>query len=144
MRRAPALLLAVLTAVTVLPSGPRPAEASCAGPYLTRAEDLVLHRGTSVEIDGVGFANGCQDTGACSSAPGCSSCDYGPAPTPMSDITLTLRQHGRSWPLGTADARVTRSVSGAVSWSVEVPVDVRTGRARLVPEHGQPVEVRVR
>jgi cellulase/cellobiase CelA1 len=143
MRPAPAILLAALTVATLLPLGQHPAAASCAGPYLTDAGHLMLQRGTTVEIDGAAFANGCQDTGSCSAMPGCSSCDYGPDPTPMRNITLTLRQHGRTWPLGTADARVTQDGFGAVTWAVEIPADVKIGWATLVPEYGQPAKVRV-
>ena len=144
MRPAPAILLAALITATLLPFGQQPAAASCAGPYLSDADHLVLHHGTSVEIDGAAFANGCQDTGSCSAMLGCSSCDYGPEPTPMNDITLSLRQHGRTWPLDTADARVTDDDFGAVTWEVQIPTDVKSGWATLVPEHGQPAKVRVR
>ena len=60
MRPAPAILLAALTTATLLPFGQQPAAASCAGPYLTDADHLVLHHGTSAEIDGAAFADGCQ------------------------------------------------------------------------------------
>ena len=73
-------MLATLTAATLLPFGQQPAVASCAAPYLADADHLALHSGTSVEIHGVAFKDGCQDTGSCSAMPGCSSCDYGPSP----------------------------------------------------------------
>jgi hypothetical protein len=107
MRAAPVLLLAALTAATLLPFGPQRAVASCAAPYLAGADHLTLHRGTSIEIRGVACKDGCQDTGSCSAMPGCSSCDYGPQPMPMSDVALSLRQKGRTWPLDTADAGTT-------------------------------------
>ncbi len=144
MRPAPAILLAALTTATLLPFGQQPAAASCAAPYLTDTDRLVLHHGTTAEIDGAAFAHGCQDTGSCSATPGCSSCDYGPDPKPMSDITLTLRQHGRTWPIGTADARATHDDFGAVTWAVEIPMEVEPGWATLVPEYGQAAKVRVR
>ncbi len=144
MRPAPAILLAALTTATLLPFGQQPAAASCAAPSLTGTDHLVLRHGASAEIDGAGFANGCQDTGSCSATPGCSSCDYGPEPKPMSGITLTLRQNGRTWPLGTADARATHDDFGAVTWAVELPMEVKPGRATLVPEYGQAAVVRVR
>ena len=144
MRPAPAILLAALTTATLVPFGQQPAAASCAAPYLTDAEHLVLHRGARVEIDGAAFANGCQDTGSCSAVPGCGGCDYGPDPTPMSDLTLSLRQKGRTWPLDTADARATRDDVGTVTWVVDVPIKVKRGWATLVPEQGQPTKVRVR
>lgn len=144
MRPVPAILLAALTAATFLPWGQQPAVASCAGPYLIDLDHLVLHRGASVDINGAAFADGCQDTGSCTTTLGCTSCDYGPEPTPMSDITLSLRQHGRTWPLGTADARVTDDDFGAVTWGVEIPTDVRIGWATLVPEYGQRTKIRIR
>jgi hypothetical protein len=144
MRPAPAILLAALTTATLLPFGQQPAVASCAAPYLTDADHLVLHQGTNVEIEGAAFADGCQDTGSCSATLGCSSCDYGPEPEPLSDITLSLRQNGRTWPLGTADARDTQDDFGAVTWAVEIPSGVKRGWATLLPEHGQPAKVRVR
>lgn len=144
MRPAPAILLVALTTATFLPFGQEPAAASCAGPYLTDVDHVVLRHGTTVEIDGAAFADGCQDTGSCSAMPGCSSCDYGPDPTPMSGIALTLRQHGRTWPLGTADARGTHDDFGAVTWTVDIPTDVKIGWATLVPEYGQPAKIRVR
>jgi hypothetical protein len=144
MRPVPAILFAALTASTLLPVGGQPAAASCAGPYLVDADRLLLRRGSTVEIDGAGFADGCQDTGSCSSAFGCTSCDEGPGPTPMIDVTLTLRQHGRTWPLASADAGVKGNDFGAVTWAVEIPTDVRIGWASLVPKDGEPAKVRIR
>ena len=62
----------------------------------------------------------------------------------MSDVTLTLRQHGRTWPLGTADARTRGGDFGAVTWAVEIPTDLRIGWATLVPKYGEPAQVRIR
>jgi hypothetical protein len=133
-----------MTTVSFLPFGQHPAAGSCAGPYLADAAHLVLHRATRVEVDGVAFADGCQDAGACTTTLGCSHCDYGPEPTPFRDVTLSLRQNGRTWPLDTADARTARDDVGAVVWTFEVPVGVRRGWATLVPEYGAPARVRVR
>ena len=144
MRPGPVLLLAILSTATLLPFGERPAAASCAAPYLADSDHLVIQHGKSVKIAGAGFQDGCQDTGSCSGTLGCSRCDYGPAPTPMSDITLTLRQNGRTWLLGTADARGRNDDLGAVTWAVEIPTGVKSGWATLVPEHGEPAKIRVR
>jgi hypothetical protein len=144
MRPATVVLLVVLTSVTLLPFGQQAATASCAAPYLTNAEHLVLHQGSLVKVDGAGFANGCQDTGSCSDTLGCTRCDYGPEPTPMVDINLSLQQNGRTWPLGTADAHAAQDDFGAVTWAVEIPSGVRRGWATLVPEGGQPMKVSIR
>ncbi|HXH80427.1 hypothetical protein [Nocardioides sp.] len=133
-------MLALLTAATFLPFGHEPAAASCASPYLTNVDDLVTRPGATVEIKGAGFANGCQDLGSCTTTLGCSECDYGAEPTPRSGITLTLRQQGRSWPLGTAEA----GENATVTWTVDIPSEVKAGWATLVPEHGQRAKVRVR
>lgn len=142
MRPAPAILLATLTAAMLLPFGPEQATASCVGPHLDNVDHFMARRGTTIEIEGAGFMNGCQDTGSCSTTLGCSSCDYGPKPTPMRDIRLTLQQRGRTWPLGTADA--TSDGMATVTWTVKVPAGVKAGSATLVPEHGQPVKIRIR
>jgi hypothetical protein len=138
------VLLVALTSVILLPSGRQAATASCATPYITNTEHLVLHRGSIVEVEGAAFANGCQDNGSCSDALGCTRCDYGPEPTPMVEITLTLQQNGRSLPLGAADARAAQNDLGEVRWDAEIPTDLKIGWATLVPEHGQSVMVRVR
>ena len=144
MRRATLVLLAGLTSVTLLPSGQQAATASCAAPYITNAEHLVLHQGSIVEVDGAAFANGCQDNGSCSVTLGCTKCDYGPEPTPMVDITLSLQQNGRTGPLGSADAHTSRDGFGEVTWAVVIPTGVKPGRATLLPEGGEPTKVRIR
>lgn len=142
MRPASAILLATLFAATLMPFGEEQAAASCAGPYLDNIDNLMARRGTTIEVEGAGFANGCQDTGSCSTTLGCTSCDYGPEPTPMQDISLTLQQRGHTWPLGTADA--TSDGLATATWTVKVPTEVKTGSATLVPEGGEPVKIRIR
>jgi hypothetical protein len=145
MRPAALVLLVVLTSFTLLPFGQQAATASCAAPYITNAEHLVLHQGSVVEVEGAAFANGCQDNGSCSDTLGCTRCDYGPEPTPMVDILLSLRQSGRIWPLGIADARAAQDDElGQVTWAIEIPDGVKRGWATLVPEGGQPTRVRIR
>ena len=145
VRSASAVLLVALTSATFLPFGlGGVATASCAAPSIVNADQLVLHRGGAVEVDGAGFAGGCQDDGSCSATPGCDNCEYGPDPTPMADIHLSLRQDGRTWPLGTADAGTADDNElGQVTWAVEIPSAVKPGRATLVPEGGQPARVRI-
>ncbi|QIK66463.1 hypothetical protein G7072_08965 [Nocardioides sp. HDW12B] len=142
--RPPTFLLVTLLAATLLPVGQRSASASCAAPTVADADDLVLRRGATVQIDGVGFVDGCQDTGSCTISWGCSRCDHGPEPLTLRDLTLRLRSDGRTWALGVADARSGPGDLGAVTWTVDVPQRVAVGRAVLRPERGQPVVVRVR
>ncbi len=144
MRPAAVVLLVALTSVTLLPVGQEPATASCAGPYIADAEDLVLRRDGAVEVQGSAFANGCQDGGECSVMLGCTRCSYGPEPTPRVDITLLLRQRGRTWPVGVADARSGPDELGEVTWTVEVPSGARRGPATLVPDGAEPTTVRIR
>lgn len=144
MRPALAFLIVALLATTLLPFGEQPAVASCAAPYVVHPDRLVLHPGATVEVEGAAFADGCQDNGTCTDTLGCTHCDYGPEPTPMRNIALTLRQGGRSWPLGTADAGGGRGDLGQVTWTVEVPSGVKAGRAMLVAGESGPVRVRIR
>lgn len=144
MRPAAVVLLVTLTSVTLLPLGQEAATASCAAPYITNAERIVLRQNSIVEVRGSAFANGCQDTGGCSITFGCTSCSYGPEPTPMVDIKLSLQQRGRTWPVGIADARSERDDFGEVTWAVEIPNGVERGSATLVPESGEPTKVRIR
>jgi hypothetical protein len=55
----------------------------------------------------------------------------------------SLRQSGRTWPLDSADARATHDDFGVVTRAFEIPTDVKSGWATLVPEHGQPAKVHV-
>src|SRR3954468_16545935 len=81
MRAAPAILFTALMASTLLPMGEQRAAASCAGPHLVHTDRLTLQGGTTGEIEGAAYADGCRDTGSCSSTLGCTTCDYGPDPT---------------------------------------------------------------
>lgn len=139
MRTAPLVVLVGLVLAALVPVGAEPAGASCAAPKVQTA-GLGLRAGATVTVDGVGFVDGCQDVRSCTGAFGCSRCTDGPEPAPYRDIILTLRQGGRTWTLGEADAR---TAAGSVTWTVRVPAEVRPGRAVLVPEHGEKTEVRV-
>jgi hypothetical protein len=146
MRPALLTLLAILLGLAVAPYPPPPASASCAAPYLLDAGHLVLQRGEPIAVEGRAFADGCRDTMSCSATLGCENCEYtDPEPTPYAGVVLRLRQHGRTWTLGTADAgSAAGGELGRVTWTVDLPRDVEPGRAQLVADHAQPVAVRIR
>ena len=78
----PILVLLAAVALTLTPTA---ASGGCAGPYVTAVaehENLIATGG--------GWATGCQDT--CSCTLGCSgeSCDCGPDPVPIEQVTLQL------------------------------------------------------
>lgn len=140
MRPALLVLLAALLGLSLTPYTPTPAAASCASPSLGGGPIVLRHHGEQT-VDGRDFVDGCQDSMGCSAAPGCHSCEYDdPAPQPSTDVRLRLRQAHRTWRLGTADA----DDSGRVTWSFELPVGIRPGRARLLADGAGPMEVRIR
>ena len=142
MKRSWILLGTMLLGLALAPFPQPPASASCAAPFLDASQRLVLERGTSTTVKGRAFVDGCQDSMSCSAVPGCSHCEYDdPAPTPMHDVALRLRQGDRTWRLGTADAE---PASGRVTWKFDVPAGVRPGPARLLTEVAEPLRVRVR
>ena len=142
MRPTLPLLLAALTGLALAPYPQAPAIGSCAGPYLKDAEHLVLSRGVTTTVEGRSFVDGCQDSMSC--GVGCEGCEYDdPPPTPMTDLQLRLRQHGQTWKLDTADADTEDGRLGWAAWTFDLPAGVRPGRARLLPEGAQPVEVRI-
>ena len=57
----------------------------------------------------------------------------------MTAVELVLRQQGREWPLGTADA----DGDGDISWDVRVPAGLRPGRARLLTEGSEVLVVAI-
>ena len=81
----------------------------------------------------------------CTDSLGCDSCTYDdPPPVPMGDVSLRLQQRNRTWDLGVADAgSAENNHLGWVSWTFELPAGVRSGPATLLPEHAQPVRIRV-
>ena len=138
-------LLLVLGAVALgLPGGPGPASASCAAPQLTVQQESggvpALAPGSSVDVVGERFVNGCDDTGGGGGGLGCSGDEPPGALPPLVDQRLVLTQQGRSFDLGSADA----DPAGHVTWAVTVPDDVEPGRARLHVDGAEPLEVRVR
>lgn len=139
MTRSLGLLLGALVLLAVAPYPSGPAAASCAAPLLSNLDDVDLTRGATVTVEGRGFVDGCRDSMSCP-AFGCGECEWNdPPPAPLSEVRLELRQQGRSWDLGVADA----DESGAISWTFVVPGDARPGRARLIGA-SRPTTVRLR
>jgi len=146
MRRSSLLLITTTLGLAVLPFPQPPVSASCAGPYLKDTERLALERGATVTIEGRSFVDGCQDSMSCSVGPGCDSCEYDdPAPRPMEDVRLRLVQRDRTWDLSVADAETAENNRlGWVTWTFDLPAGARPGPARLLPEHSEPVRIRIR
>lgn len=111
------------------------AAASCAGPMITVGTGTstgrpAIHPDTDVVVTGRYFVKDCKDTGQGRSAFGCSSSDRDDDPYgPLTGLRLELRQGGRHWALGSADARTDL---GEVRWQVRIPVGVHPGSASLV------------
>jgi hypothetical protein len=138
--RPAALLVAALLAAALAPFPGSPAAASCAGSVLSIAgptDPPELQPGDALTVDGRFFVDGCDDTGGQDTFFGCE--EEHETVTPMTDVDLVLRQRGREWPLGTADA--TRD--GDLSWEVRVPAGLRPGRASLVADGAQDLRVRI-
>lgn len=135
-----ALLVALAGALLPVWVSSSPADASCVGPTLEVEPGTRYVRGEPVVVAGGPYRDGCNDTGSCTGFLGCQSCDYGPPARPLKDVTLELRQRGRTWELATSDA----DDDGSVTWSATLPDDVRPGAARLVAEGTPPVRVRIR
>lgn len=146
MPRTSLFLLATMLGAAFAPFPHGPASADCASPYLTAPESHVLERGAPVVVEGRAFMDGCRDTMDCSGFLGCDDCEYeDPPPEPLEDVALRLVQGERSWLLGRTDAGAAENgEQGRVTWDVDVPVDAEPGPARLVPDHAQPVRIRIR
>ena len=146
MRRGCSFLMAGLLGLVVAPLPVGPAVASCTGSSLADVGRLVLRAGDTASVQGRGFVDGCRDTQSCSGVGGCQRCEYDEPPEqPHQDVGLELRQDGRSWLLDTADAGTAEDQQlGWVTWTFEVPAGVDPGRARLVADGAQPVEITVR
>ncbi len=146
MQRGYSFLMAGLLGLVVAPFPVGPAAAGCVGPHLEDVDRLVLRAGATASVEGRGFVDGCRDTQSCSGVGGCQQCEYDEPPEqPHRDIRLELRQDGRSWLLGTADAGTAQEQRlGWVTWTFDVPAGVDPGRAKLVAEGAQPVRVGIR
>ncbi len=146
VRRSFLLLIAAMLALAVVPFPQTPAAASCAAPHLKITEEHVLKRGATVTVEGRSFADGCQDSMSCSAGLGCDSCQYNDPPrTPMEDVGLRLVQRDRTWNLGVADAGTAENNRlGWVRWTFRLPTGAMPGPAKLLPEHAEPVRIRIR
>jgi hypothetical protein len=146
VKRSWVLLVTMLLGLAVAPLPQPPASASCAAPYLKAADGLVLERGAPTTIRGRAFVDGCRDSMGCTVGLGCDHCEYDdPAPRPMQDVALRLRQGDRAWRLGTADAGTAENNHlGQVTWTFDLPAGVRPGKARLLPDGGEELRIRVR
>jgi len=119
----------------MLPTTVPTADASCVGPYLTLDESggmpeppVVVQRAATLRVHGRAFVTGCNDTGTTTGVLACQHTEMADEERPIEDIRLTLRQHGRTWELGTEDS----AQDGEVDWSAAMPDGVRRGPARLV------------
>ena len=138
--RPAALLVAALLAVALGPLPSSPVAASCAGPVLSitgPTNPTALRPGDDITVGGRSFVDGCDDTGGQDGVFGCDR--EHEVVTRMVDVQLVLRQRGREWPLGTADA----AGSGDITWRVRVPDGPRPGRARLVAGTAQALRVAI-
>lgn len=135
-----ALLVALAAGLLPVWASQESARASCAGPMLEVEPRSAFVRGASASITGGPYLDDCNDTGVCSGFLGCQRCDYGPPAQPLKEVSLVLRQRGRTWELATSDA----SADGSVTWSTTLPEDARRGPARLVADGTAPVRIRLR
>lgn len=133
-----AVAVALLLATAPWPA--RVAVAGCVAPYFedsaTGAPPPVLRLGSTVTIEGDAFAEGCDDTGstwACASE----------TRDPMEDVVLRIRQGGREWDLGSADAS-DGEVVGHIEWTAALPERLKRGRATLQADSSEPLRVKVR
>ena len=142
VKRSWILLATMLFGMALAPFPQPPASASCAAPFFDAPQHLVVERGAPTILEGRAFVDGCHDNESCSAVPGCSHCEStDPAPKPMEDVKLRLRQGNRTWTLDNADAE---GPAGRVTWRFEVPGTVRPGRATLFDDTGESLRVRVR
>lgn len=130
-RRRGAALALIGVGVACLPMGG--ATASCAEASLdvgSGATPARVSAGSEISVDGRGFVNGCDDGGS-QSVLGCSTSE-GEQETPLSDVTLVIRQDGREFKLGTEDAGLAEdNEMGQISWEATLPSGVRPGPAVL-------------
>ena len=137
MRASRLLLLALLGGLVALPAGHDPAVAGCVGPRLVEpaaagglpavpATDAFIVRGEAFG------GTACDDDGGAGNGLACHRDEEQTEP-PLADVRLVLRQGGRTWELGEADA----GSGGRISWEVTLPRDVPPGRAVLVADPGE-------
>jgi hypothetical protein len=139
------VLAALALAVVAAPWPPDVAAASCVGPTLDVGGQ---HRPTVVPgqrltVAGSYFVDGCNDAGTVVSG-GCSAHKQAREPVrALHAVTLSIRQRGHSWTLGTEDAETGSKHFGDVTWVVTLPTAVRPGRATLVTDRSAPLRVLV-
>lgn len=142
VKRSWILLATMLFGMSLAPFPQPPASASCAAPFFDAPQHLVVERGAPTILEGRAFVDGCHDNESCSAVPGCSHCEStDPAPKPMEDVKLRLRQGDRTWKLATASAQ---GDGGRVTWTFEPPAGVRPGQARLLADLAEPLRIRIR
>ncbi len=142
------MLVLLGAAATAAPGLGSPAAASCAAPSLDagRGPRPVVVAGDPLVVRGAGYLDACDDSGGCTA--GCSGCRrvqvHG-----LRDVTLQLRQGGRTWDLATADATDATTPTGTgagrgeVAWDAVLPSALRPGRAVLRTDAGGRLVVRV-
>lgn len=130
-----ALLVAALLAGALAPYPAATATArnavDCAGPTLAVAghgTPPLLRSGSDVRVTGEYFVDGCDDVGGSrDGALGCANDDDREKAVPLADVEMLLRQDGRTWRLGRADA----TGLGRIAWDVHLPPGLPAGRAVL-------------
>lgn len=144
------LLFGSAVVAVALPLPGDRAAASCAAPYLRIAgtpRELrpPVRRGSTVTVTGFGFVDGCDDSRGTTTF-GCFSHSEEREPEhPLPHLSLRVRQQGRAWALGTADAeKAAHQRLGRVTWEVRLPAALRPGRATLGADGSQPLVVLVR
>ena len=99
-----------------------------------------VERGEAVTVEGLHFVDGCNDDGVMVTY-GCRSHQQPPEPVePMTDVTLFIRQDGRTWTLGSANA----DANGRVTWAATLPSQLAPGRAVLLSGPAERLRVVVR
>jgi hypothetical protein len=138
-------LFAAAFIVAAMPSPYDATSASCVGPTLDIGGQ---HRptvtpGQRLTVTGSYFVDGCNDTGSVVGT-GCSAHEQAREPVrALQEVTLSIRQHGHSWALGTTDADTTTKNLGDVTWVVTLPVELEPGRATLVTDRSSPLRIAV-
>ena len=98
---------------------------SCAAPQIT-VEPSRAAAGSTVEVDGVYFTQGCDDRG------------NGEAASPLQDQDVVLTVDGVETVLGTVD-----STDGAISTSVQIPDTASPGPAEIRVGYSSPITIRI-
>lgn len=139
MRHARRLLVTAASAAALGLVATSPVTASCAGPALDVAGAEVRYDptgasrpvGVLARPDGPLVVTGTTFTdGTCNDTPDTSGCEpprQAAPPQPARGVELRLTQDGQTWRLAVADA----DRDSAVRWRVDLPPELRPGRATL-------------